>query len=466
MRHFRFLLEGRSFHIETDHKPLTFALHRASEPWSARQQRQLSYLAEFTSDIRHVPGSQNLVADTLSRPPAGNVKEPSGSSPGMGPPQQLVAPMVCHSPEARVDLEDMARGQQACPDTSATLRSSSLQCLQVRMGTQMLWCDVSRGPPRSLVPLPFRKVVFKALHNIAHPGVLASKRLISARFVWKGMAKDITAWCRDCQDCARSKVTTHARVAVQPIEVPSRRFSHIHVDLVGPLPISKDGRTHLFTMVDRSTRWAEAVPVASTSSKACAEALFAGWIARFGVPASITSDRGTQFASEVWTHMCEVLGIQHQMTTAYHPQANGLVERFHRQLKNSLRALLCGPDWASHLPWVLLGLRAAPKEDAGVSSAELEYGSPLTLPGQFLEAGDPPAADFLHRLQRVVQGSSLPTRPLAREASSSSIPSGLLEAVYVCGMASSLPWLSCTRAHTLSSPGERKHLSCRWDPGR
>ncbi len=171
--------------------------------------------------------------------------------------------------------------------------------------------------------------------------------------------------------------------------------------------------------------------MASTSSKACAEALFTGWIARFGVPASITSDRGTQFASEVWAHMCEVLGIQHRMTTAYHPQANGLVERFHRQLKSSLRARLCGPDWASHLPWVLLGLRAAPKEDAGVSSAELVYGSPLTLPGQFLEAGDPPSADFLQRLQRVVQGSSLATRPMAGKVTSSFIPAGLMEAVYV-----------------------------------
>ncbi len=168
------------------------------------------------------------------------------------------------------------------------LRESCLQWLQILQGTQLLWYDVSRGPPRPLAPLSFRKVVFKALHNIGHPGVLPSKQLISTRFVWKGMVKDITAWCRDCQDCAPSKMTAHARMAVQPIEIPSRRFSHIHVDLVGPLPTSKDEQMHLFTMVDSSTRWVEAIPVSSTSSRACAEALFSGWIARFGVPASIT----------------------------------------------------------------------------------------------------------------------------------------------------------------------------------
>ena len=70
IRHFRFLLEGRRFRILTDHKPLVAALHRVSPPWSARQQRQLSYISEFTTDIRHTAGKDNVVADTLSRPPS------------------------------------------------------------------------------------------------------------------------------------------------------------------------------------------------------------------------------------------------------------------------------------------------------------------------------------------------------------------------------------------------------------
>jgi hypothetical protein len=67
--HFRYMLEGRPFTIYTDHKPLTFALGKVSEPWTAMQSRQLSYVAKFTTDIRHIPGSENIVADTLSRPP-------------------------------------------------------------------------------------------------------------------------------------------------------------------------------------------------------------------------------------------------------------------------------------------------------------------------------------------------------------------------------------------------------------
>src|SRR5450830_874581 len=70
IRHNRYMLEGRPFIIFTDHKPLTFALHKVAEPWTARQSRQLAYEAEFTSDIRHVPGAENVVADYLSRPPS------------------------------------------------------------------------------------------------------------------------------------------------------------------------------------------------------------------------------------------------------------------------------------------------------------------------------------------------------------------------------------------------------------
>jgi hypothetical protein len=88
--------------------------------------------------------------------------------------------------------------------------------------------------------------------------------------------------------------------------------------------------------------------------------------------------------------MCSTLGVQHITTTAYHPQSNGLVERLHRQLKEALRSRECGGKWLEHLSWVLLGVRATPKDLAGVSTAEAVYGSPLTLPGQLVRPPEPP----------------------------------------------------------------------------
>jgi len=195
----------------------------------------------------------------------------------------------------------------------------------------------------------------------------------------------VNLWARICVACQRAKVHRHVKSPLQTFKVPPRRFQHINVDLVGPLPVSQ-GHTMLLTIVDRFTRWPEAIPMpVSTSAASCARALVAHWISRFGVPQHITSDRGAQFTSELWKEVARLLGTTLHHTTSFHPQANGLVERFHRHMKSALRARLNGPNWMDELPWVMLGIRTAPKEDLGASSAELVYGSPLTVPGDFLD---------------------------------------------------------------------------------
>ncbi len=166
-------------------------------------------------------------------------------------------------------------------------------------------------------------------------------------------------------------------------------------------------------MIDRSTRWLEAMPLADIEAATVADAFIQTWVTRFGVPSSVTTDRGTQFTSSTWAGLCTKMGIDHICTTAYHPQSNGMIERSHRQIKNSLRARLAASDWTSHLPWVLLGLRAAPKEAAGVSSAEVVFGAPLTLPGDFILAAELPPAAFLSRLQ---QSPFIPPTTPARSA--------------------------------------------------
>ena len=106
----------------------------------------------------------------------------------------------------------------------------------------------------------------------------------------------------------------------------------------------------------------------------------------------------------LWSAICSLLGIVHKKTTAFHPQANGMVERFHRQLKNSLRARLAAADWYNHLPWVLLGLRSAPREDSASSASEAVYGSDLVLPHQFLQSQDPPSNQFYKDLKDSMSG--------------------------------------------------------------
>ena len=223
------------------------------------------------------------MADALSRPP-------SSATP-------LLSVV---SPSSVVDFSILAEHQKTCTSIQDLFASSALKLKRVSMNGVEVLCDLSTGAPRPLVPKFCRRGIFYSHHNIAHPGVRATRRLISSRYVWRGLAKDVETWTRSGLDCQRGKINRHTKTQVLPIPVPARRFSHIHVDLVGPLPCSS-GYTHLFTIIDRTTRWPEAVPLSTTSSSDCAKALFFTWISRFGVPATITSDRGPQFVSSLWS---------------------------------------------------------------------------------------------------------------------------------------------------------------------
>jgi len=176
------------------------------EPWTARQSRHLSYLAEFTSDIRHISGVDNVVADTLSRPPAGEIK-------------------VITAIPVQVDYEAIAEAQRPCPETvAAGITSTTLQ--QVQFGGTQLLCDTSGPHPRP-IPAAHCPQLFTTFHSLAHPGTKATGRLMGNRVTWPYMKCDIARWVADCQECGRATVTRQPPAAVQPIPVPTQRFSHI-----------------------------------------------------------------------------------------------------------------------------------------------------------------------------------------------------------------------------------------------
>lgn len=184
--------------------------------------------------------------------------------------------------------------------------------------------------------------------------------------------------------CQRSKIQKHTISRVRKSSLPDKRFQHIHLDIVGPLSPSNTC-THILTVVDRFTRWSLGCPITDTSAETVAATFLDRWISNYGVPSIVTTDHSPQFQSILFQGFTKLLGVKHIKTTTYHPIAGSLVERFHRQLKSSLMAQADTSEWSDARPLVLLGIRSTIKEDLGCTSAELVYGTTLTLPGQLVD---------------------------------------------------------------------------------
>ena len=425
VKHFRHFLEGRPFTLYTDHKPLTFALSSDTDR-SPRQTRHLAFIAEFTTDIRHIRGKFNVVADALSR-----ITTTSNAADTINLcPVSTSHPMeVDWTDFAQLAKDQIRSGEMASYRTATT----GLILKDIDIGPSTLFCDTSLGVTRPVLPVSWTRPVFNKIHGLSHPGVRPTQKAIAQRFVWHGMKRDIRQWCRECPDCQASKIHRHTHSALTKRPQPSDRFRSLHVDLVGPLPESH-GMTYLFTVIDRFTRWPEAVPLPDAQASTCATALLHHWVARFGVPEDITSDRGRQFTSALWTQLNSLLGINANTTTAYHPQANGMVERLHRQLKASLKARTTSSNWFDELPMVLLGIRSSWRVDPGCSPAELVYGSTLRIPGEFLRPHDArtvePDLPFLRHLQQTMRSVQPPT-PQFHGQPSVYVPANLAQAKFV-----------------------------------
>ena len=236
IKHFRHFLEGRTFHVSTDHKPLMYALATRSDRHSPRQARHLDFISQFITDIRHVKGSDNAVADTLSR---------------------IEMNALVDASPTLVDLIAMNKAQRTDPDLTRLLSSPSSTALKLSevllsMTDTTIYCDTSTGVHRPFVPANFRRVVFDSLHSLSHPGIRATQKLITARYFWPNVNVDVKRWTQSCLHCQRAKIQRHTVTPLATFALPDARFDQVHIDLVGQLPTSH-GYTCILTCIDRFT---------------------------------------------------------------------------------------------------------------------------------------------------------------------------------------------------------------------
>jgi len=244
---------------------------------------------------------------------------------------------------SHLDYSALARSQDQDAELKGILNHGSalrLEGVHIPGTDASLYCDTSTSQPWPFITTPFRRQVFDTLHSLSHLGANATVRLVSQRFVWPGVGKDCRAWTRAFTPCQRSKTKRYVKAPLGSFNLPSARFSHVHVDLVGPLPVSSAFR-YCLTAIDRYTHWPEAVPLSDITAEAVVKAFVSVWDARFGCPQQITTDQGRQFKARLSWTLATIASSSLIRTTVWHPASNGMIERPHRQLKASL---MCHAD--------------------------------------------------------------------------------------------------------------------------
>lgn len=230
-----------------------------------------------------------------------------------------------------------------------------------------------------------------AILSVAHDGVSGhlgvtktfNRILCHFFFFWPGLKRDVRQYCKTCPVCQVSGKPNQIipPALLYPIPAVSEPFERVIIDCVGPLPRSKSGYQYLLTIMCTATRFLEAVPLRKITAKIVTRALLK-FFAFVGLPKVIQTDQGTNFTLRVFSQIRKSLQIKHRISSAYHQESQGALERYHQTLKSILRAycLETGTKWEEAIPWMLMASREVVQESIGFSPAELVFAHDICTP--------------------------------------------------------------------------------------
>lgn len=357
-------------------------------------------------EIVYRAGKENANADALSRAPCG------------GTPLEAIVTDVqvaaIHSVDTNAGVSDLLRLEPtAVPNDSfaqeqrrdadimelvAYLTSETLpDCAQkarklvvkaplyALVNGILYFIDSKReGKRRCVVPRHLRRSIIEENHQGPMAGHFSGERLYKAlarHWWWQNMYSDVVSHCASCPQCAI--VNSSGRVNKPPLHpIPAQRvFQLVGVDVM-ELPKTERGNKYVVVFQDFLSKWPLVFPVPDQKAQRLARLLVEEVIPFFGVPEALLSDRGTNLLSHLMQSVCELMGIRKLNTTAYHPQCDGMVERFNRTLKTILRkhAATFGAQWDQYLPGVLWAYRNTPHESTGEKPSYLLFGVDCRTP--------------------------------------------------------------------------------------
>ena len=236
-----------------------------------------------------------------------------------------------------------------------------------------------------IVPQPFRSQILSLAHDSVsgHLGVRKTYHRIMRYFWWPGLKSDVSKFCRTCHVCQMMGKPNQVIPPAPLVPIPAigEPFEHIIIDCVGPLPKTKSGYQYLLTIMCAATRYPEAIPLRTLKAKYVINALV-NFFSIFGLPISCQSDRGSNFTSKVFKQAMASLSIKRKLSSAFHPESQGVLERFHSTLKSTMKKYCAetGREWDVGLPFLLMAVRESVQESLGFSPNELVFGHSVRGP--------------------------------------------------------------------------------------
>lgn len=398
-QHFHPYLLGREFTLRTDHGSLTW-LQSFRDP-EGQLARWLEKLQQFNFNIIHRQGKRHQNADALSRLPCnqcGRSEDQTVAHISQVPKEHPHQSEVRNLQQGDPDIDTVLKAKEAQTKPDADMQKA--QSLETRRLFQ-LWeqlliqdgvlfrqwesPDGSRIVYQLVMPKSERKNVLRDLHEGVAGGHLGEAKVLEKlkeRFYWPGHVRDMKNWCQTCSACAQRKHPTHKNKAKLQTVCVGYPMQMVATDILGPFPESETGNSYILVATDYFTRWAEAYPIPDQEATTVAKKLTNEMFLRFSPPEQLHCDQGRQFESRLMAEVCKLLHIQKSRTTAYHPQSDGLAERWNRTLLGML-ATCVGEhpeNWEEYVNKACMAYNTSVHATTGFTPFYLMFGRQARIP--------------------------------------------------------------------------------------
>jgi hypothetical protein len=356
-------LEGNRFTVLTDQQALKW-LNSIDNP-TGRLARWAFELSQYDFDIQYRKGSENNIADALSRNPVdigmiSEVKDDKWYA--------RTFKAVSEEPQNYPDFQ--IKDQRLFKKILHTLEFNELE-----PGEEWKICVKEDEKQR----------VLEENHNIptaGHLGIAKTLVRLSKKFYWPGMFREAKQYVRACSNCQKFKTTQQAPAGELHATNAGGPWELVSIDLVGPLPRSNNGFTQMIVMQDVFTKWIELRPIRKATATAIVKAVQEQILLRFGCPKTISTDNGRQFVSHEFKKLLESAKIKHRLTPPYSPQCNA-VERANRTVKTMIKQYITGSqkNWDAHISEIAFAFNTAHSESTGYTPAYLNFSRELHSAG-------------------------------------------------------------------------------------